>query len=293
MSTSPSLSAAAPLVPPHACASRMGALLLEAGKISPEQLEQVAGMQQELGMRFGAAAVCLGLASEADIAQALARQFDYPYVRRGEAALAPQLVAAYQPFGPQAEALRAVRSELMLRWFARGHRALALVGADPGDGVSLFAANLALVFAQLGAPSVLVEANLRNPRQHQLFGIKARAGLSDILAGRAGLEVVAPIPDFPGLSVLLAGTLPPNPQELLSRDSCALLGAELERRYQVVLYELPPFARGVDALAVAGRAGGVLLVARKHHTRLASVSRMAAQLALAGAEVVGSVVVEF
>jgi chain length determinant protein tyrosine kinase EpsG len=276
-----------------AAESRMGALLLDSGKLTPENAERVLRTQKELGLRFGEAAVRLGLVSEDDIQQALARQFAYPYVQQGQGNLSQRLVAAYEPFSPQVEALRAIRSQLMLRWFARGRRALAIVGIDGDDGASLFASNLAVVFSQLGEQTLLVDANLRAPRQQETFGLKPRQGLSDLLAGRADLDVIARIPCFVDLSVMPSGTLPPNPQELLAREAFRNLNAQLESRYDVVLYDLPPFASGADALAVAGRAGGVLLVARKHHTRVANLTRMVEQLVDAGGEVLGSVVVEF
>lgn len=281
------------LSPRHGHDSSMGALLRDAGKLDDDDAERVLRVQQDLGLRFGEAAVRMGLVSEDDIEQALAQQFAYPYVRQGQAGLSPRLVAAYEPFSPQVEALRAIRSQLMLRWFARGRRALAIAGVTPEDGASLFTANLALVFSQLGEQTLLVDANLRNPRQHDLFGLRARQGLSDILAGRGELDLVMPVPAFSDLSLLPAGTLPPNPQELLARVAFRKLHAQLETRYDVVLYDLPPFMAGADALAVAGRAGGVLLVACKGRTRIADISRMAGQMAEAGAEVVGSVVVEF
>jgi len=277
----------------HGAASSMGALLLDAGKLTPESLDRVLRTQAEIGIRFGEAAVRLGLVSEDDVQGALARQFAYPYLQRGQANLSPRLVAAYEPFSPPVEALRAIRSQLMLRWFARGRRALAIAGADPGDGASQLAANLALVFSQLGEQTLLVDANLRNPRQHDMFSLKSRLGLSDLLAGRADLDVIQPVPAFTELSILPAGTLPPNPQELLLREGFRNLHTQLENRYDVVLYDLAPFSAGADALAVAGRAGGVLLVACKHRTSIASVGRMAGQMAAAGAEVVGSVLVEF
>lgn len=277
----------------HGAASSMGALLLDAGKLTPESLDRVLRTQAEIGIRFGEAAVRLGLVSEDDVQWALARQFAYPYLQRGQANLSPRLVAAYEPFSPPVEALRAIRSQLMLRWFARGRRALALAGADPADGASQLAANLALVFSQLGEQTLLVDANLRNPRQHDMFSLKSRLGLSDLLAGRADLDVIQPVRAFAELSILPAGTLPPNPQELLLREGFRNLHTQLENRYDVVLYDLAPFSAGADALAVAGRAGGVLLVACKHRTSIASVGRMAGQMAAAGAEVVGSVLVEF
>ena len=273
--------------------SSMGALLVDAGKLTLEGAERALRMQKDLGIRFGEAAVRLGLVSEDDVQEALARQFAYPYLPKGQANLSPRLVAAYEPFSPQVESLRAIRSQLMLRWFARGHRALAVLGADPDDGAALFAANLAVVFSQLGEQTLLVDANLRAPRQHDVFGLRARQGLSDLLAGRADLDVVLRVGGFVDLSVLPAGTLPPNPQELLSRDTFRTLDASLASRYDVVLYDLAPFGTGADALAVAARAGGVLLAVRKDHTRVAQLARMSEQLAEAGAEVVGAVVMEF
>lgn len=273
--------------------SSMGALLLDAGKLNPQDAERVLRMQKETGVRFGEAAVRLGLVSEEDIQQVLARQFAYPYLQKGQAGLSPRLVAAYEPLAPQVEVLRAIRSQLMLRWFARGRRALAVVGVDLDDGGALFAANLAIVFSQLGEQTLLVDANLRAPRQQDAFALDARQGLSDLLAGRAGLDMIARVPAFVDLSLMPAGTLPPNPQELLAREGFHTLNAQLESRYDVVLYDVPPFQAGVDAVAVASRAGGALLVTRKHHTRIAHIGHAAEQLVDAGCEVLGSVVMEF
>jgi protein-tyrosine kinase len=278
---------------PGAREASIGVMLLDSGKLTPENAERVLRLQKELGIRFGEAAVRLGLIGDDDVAQVLARQFAYPYLVKGESALSPQLVAAFEPFSPQVESLRAIRSQLMLRWFARGRGALAIVGVEPSDGVSIFAANLAVVFSQLGEQTLLVDANLRSPQQQDVFGFKPGHGLSDVLAGRADLDVIARVPAFVDLSIMPSGTLPPNPQELLSRDGFRNLNAQLESRYDVVLYDVPPFSAGVDAMAVAGRAGGALLVARKDHTRMAAIADMAGQLGEAGAEVVGSVVVDF
>ena len=272
--------------------TRMGALLVESGKLTAEHAERVLRMQKELGIRYGEAALRLGLVSEDDIRQVLARQFGYPYVQPGEAGLSQRLLAAYAPFSPQVEALRAIRSQVMLRWFARGRRSLAIAGADPEDGAALFAANLAVVLSQLGEQTLLVDANLRTGRQQELFGLKPGPGLSDLLADRADLDAIERIPGFADLSVLAAGTLPPNPQELLNREACRSLHTLLESRYDVVLYDLAPFGAGADALAASARAGGVLLVARKDHTRVHDAAQMVEQFVETGAEVVGAVVVE-
>ncbi|MYM36485.1 chain length determinant protein tyrosine kinase EpsG [Duganella sp. FT94W] len=271
----------------------MGGLLLAAGKITPENAERVLRMQHELGIRFGEAAQRLGLITEQDVQQVLARQFDYPYLPEGQSKVSSELAAAFRPFSPQVEALRAIRSQLMLGWFSGANKALAIVGVNPGEGVSLFAANLAVVFSQLGENTLLVDANLRQPRQSEIFGLPERAGLSDILAGRAGVDAVARIDDFVSLSVLAAGTLPPNPQELLSRAAFTALNATLAQHHDVVLYDVPAYANGADLLSIAARAGGVLVVARKNQTLLGDIQIMTEHLAQSGAKVVGSVLVDF
>jgi len=273
--------------------SSIGGLLLESGKLTLENTECVLRMQKELGIRFGEAAQRMGFVNESDIQQVLARQFDYPYLQPGEGAVSPHLVAAYAPFSPQVETLRAVRSQLMLRWFGRGHKSLTVAGIDHGDGASLFVANLAVVFSQLGERTLLVDANLRTPSQHGVFAARGRAGLSDILAGRAELDAIEPVDAFCDLSLLPAGTLPPNPQELLSRSGFAGLNARLEARYDVTLYDVAASSRGLDALVVAARTGGVLIVARKNKTHLGDINAFAGQIAQNGAKVVGSVLVDF
>lgn len=273
--------------------SSIGGLLLEAGKLTPENAERVLRMQKELGIRFGEAAQRLGLITEADINQVLARQFDYPYLLQGESKYSPKLVAAFQPFSPQVEVLRAIRSQLMLRWFARGRKSLVVLGIDSDDGASLLAANLAVVFSQLGENTLLVDGNLRTPSQQDIFNLPGRQGLSDVLAGRASTDLIAKVESFVSLSVLSAGTLPPNPQELLSRTSFASLNSKLESQFDVVLYDVAPFAAGSDAQAIASKIGGVLLVARKNQTQMAQVAAMSEQMQNSGAEVVGAVLVDF
>lgn len=273
--------------------SSMGRILLDMGKIKPEDAERILRRQKEKDMRFGEAALSLGLITEADIEQGLARQFDYPYLQLGQGNFAPELVAAYEPFSEQVEALRAVRSQLMLRWFANRHKTLAVASVNPDEGASLFAANLAVVFSQLGEQTLLVDANLRRPRQHRIFNLVGKQGLSDILAGRADLSAIAKVEPFLDLAVLQAGTVPPNPQELVSRDSFVDLNLTVASQFDVVIYDAAPCSAGADALAIAARAGGVLLVTRKHRTSLSDIRAVADQLTRVGAEVVGSVLLQY
>ena len=272
----------------------IGHILLDMGKITPIEAERILHLQRETGMRFGDAAIKLGLITEADIQLVLAQQFDYPYLLPGQGNHPPELVVAYQPFGTQVEVFRAVRSQLMLRWFTSGHKALAIVSYNPNNGVSLFTANLAVVFSQLGERTLLIDGNLRRPQQHEIFNIKNKHGLSDVLADRANIfEVISKIESFVDLSVLPAGTLPPNPLELLNRNSFDELNEQLAAQFDVILYDTLAFSSGVDALAIAARTDGVLVVAHKNNTRLSDINTMNEQLKYSGSEVVGSVLIDF
>lgn len=272
----------------------IGHILLDMGKITAVEAERVLRLQKESGLRFGDAALKLGLITEADIQLVLAQQFDYPYLLPGQGNHPPELVVAYQPFGSQVEVFRAVRSQLMLRWFTSGRKALAIVSYNPDDGVSLFAANLAVVFSQLGERTLLIDANLRAPQQHKIFNLRNKQGLSDVLADRANIfEVISKIESFVDLSVLPAGTTPPNPLELLNRNSFDELNDELARQFDVILYDTLAFSNGVDALAIAARTEGVLMVAHKNNSRLSDINAMSEQLRSSGSEIVGSVLIDF
>lgn len=272
----------------------IGAILVDSGKITLDAAERVLRLQKDQGLLFGDAAIQLGLLSSDDIQFALARQYEYPYLRQGDASVSAELVAAFQPFSPQVESLRALRSQLMLRWFTgeRERRTLAVVSPARGEGRSYLAANLAVVFSQLGEHTLLIDADLRNPRQHSLFGLENRCGLSPVLSGRSETNDIQRIPSFKDLSLLTSGPQPPNPQELLGRPSFANLLDELTREFDVVIIDTPATTEYADARTIAVRASGALMVARTKTTRLAHVRELAKQLSQSGVAVVGSVLNE-
>lgn len=271
----------------------LGAMLIDAGLLSQADAERVLMYQQDAGVRFGEAAVRLGLVTEADVQFALARQFDYAYLPQGEVdrPISEEVVAAYQPFSACVDQLVSVRSQLMLRWFDRGEgrQVLAVVGADRGEGRSYLAANLAVVFSQLGQRTLLIDADMRAPRQHELFKLSNKVGLSTVLSGRADEEVVVRVPDLLGLTVMPAGPTPPNPLELLSRPLLPALLNHARKSYDVVLIDTPAISVGDDAAIVAIRSGAALAVARSGLTRLPAFNDLVRGLGEAGVSVVGSV----
>jgi len=275
-----------------AAETSIGRVLVELGKLRAEDTERVLRMQNAQGLRFGEAAQQLGLITDDDVQHALARQFGFRYLRSDEGDYPAELVAAYQPFGRETEMLRTVRSQLMARWFDTRRKTLAVIGADTGHGTSVLCANLAIVFAQLGQQTLLIDANLRRPQQHRIFGLTGRQGLSDLIVGRAGMEVLARTETFVNLSVLPAGTVPPNPHELLSNTPFTDLHDSLADRFDICLLDTPAFTAGADAFEVARRAGGALLVARKDKTGLHDLDAINRRLDGAGIQLVGSVLAD-
>lgn len=273
--------------------ANIGKLLLDLGKITLEDAERIIRLQKVEGLRFGAAAQKLGMVTEADIRQALSLQFDYPYLQPNQGSFSKNLVAAYQPFSPQVEALRALRSQLILTWFNEGNKSLAVVSANEDEGCSNLAANLAVVFSQLGEQTLLIDANLREPAQHKIFNLNEPRGLSDILVGRADLNIVSRIDSFVNLSVLGAGTVPPNPQELLSRSIFTDLINHAITHYDIVIVDTAPAGDTSDAQTVAGRCGGALLVSKLNQTRVAELENVRDQLTVTGVQIVGAVVNDY
>jgi receptor protein-tyrosine kinase len=273
----------------------IGAILVDAGKLRLSDAERIIRMQKERGLRFGDAAIELGLVTDADIQFALARQFDYPYLVVGESNASAELVAAFEPFGAQVEALRALRSQLMLRWFTGDaeQKMLAIVSPGRSEGRSNIAANLAIVCSQLGERTLLIDADMRHGRQHELFHLDNGVGLSTVLSGRTSSVSVQRVPSFVDLTVLTAGPTPPNPQELLCRPVYDQMLERFAEAFDVIIIDTPAGGEYADAQTLAARAHGALLVVRKNRSSLNAAGQLGASLTQVGVKIVGSVLNEF
>ena len=273
----------------------IGGILIDAGRLKLEDAERILQLQREEGLLFGNAALKLGLLTEADIQFALSRQFNYPCLVRGESKVSEDLVAAYARSGRQLEALRALRSQLMLRWFDSdpARKALAIVSGERCEGRSYVAANLAVVFSQLGQHTLLIDADMRNPSQHNFFGLNSGSGLSEALSGRGGPVTIKHVSGLPDLWVLPAGAPPPNPLELLARPQFPQLLGELRQKFNVILLDSPAATDYADAQCLAMRAGAALIVSRKNVTRMWQVRGVSDSVVQGNATVIGTVLNDF
>ncbi|MBI3526270.1 MAG: chain length determinant protein tyrosine kinase EpsG [Betaproteobacteria bacterium] len=275
--------------------ARLGNILEENGKLDAAGVERVLELQRVEKLRFGEAALHLGLVTSDDLRGAVAKQYDFPHLLPGKGSVGAELVVAYAPFHPRAEELRALRTQVQIRWANIGikKRMLAIASPGPAEGRSYTAANLAVAFSQLGLHTLLIDADLRMPRQHRIFNVAGGIGLSTVLTGRADSSAVVTVPEFGKLSLLPAGECPPNPQELLLRPIFDSLLEELGAAFDVILFDTPPARLYADAQSLAFRSGSVLVLARKDHTPCADTTSVISGLNDAGAQIVGTVLNAF
>lgn len=273
----------------------IGAILIEQGRLTPAEVDQIQQFSVANGLRFGDAAVKLQLLTRADIDLAVAQQFNYPTLARGGVGgVADDVIAGYLPQSEMVEPLRALRSQLELRWPAdAGRRILAITSAGRGEGRSWLAANLATVYAQMGIRTLLIDADMRHPSQHLLFNLNNSVGLSALLTGRAGREIVARVHPQLRLFVLPAGNLPPNPQELLGRPVFELILGLFAEQYDLVIMDTPAAAEVADAQILAAHAGAALIMARRNHTRRAQLMATMLNFAQTNVKVIGSVINDY
>jgi chain length determinant protein tyrosine kinase EpsG len=273
----------------------LGDILQRTHGLTPDQVEQVVRHQREHQMRFGEAAVALGLAKPDDVIWALAQQYHYPYTPSTQPHHHDELVVANDPFCEDVEAFRDLRAQLMLGVMARtGERhALAITSSDAGDGKTFVAANLAVAFSQMPGRTLLIDANLRQPRLHKVFGVDTDTGLAGILAGRAEPNVIKPVSYLSNLYLMPAGLVPPNPSELLQRPSFSLMLLDLLSKFDHVLVDTPSHAAGSDARVVAVHCGAALVVGRRHASRTHGMQHLVKLLGKSQVKLAGVLINEF
>lgn len=269
----------------------IGQLLCQFKGLQAAHIEQILDHQRQHGGRFGEVAIALGLVAEDDVLEVLAKQFEYPYVRFGDSGINAELVCACDPFGEDAQSFRELRSELMTGVLdGATPRAIAVLSPQTGDGRSYVAANLAVACAQLGGRTLLVDADMRTPRLHTLFGTDGSMGLSKLLCG--GVREVVHQAPLPSLFLLGAGPPPPNPLELLQRSTFPRLLREWLARFDFVVVDTPAASYGPDARVIAAAAGAALAVARPQVTRIADLQRLLSTIEKGPAALAGVVMNE-
>jgi capsular exopolysaccharide synthesis family protein len=276
---------------------RLAAILVSRGLVDEATLARVREHQAARGIALEDALTDLDLVSPADLDTARAQADDAALeagsrdVRR----VSSEIVMLTEHNGMRAEAIRALRTRIVAQHVREGRRALVLCAPHAESGCTFVAANLAVALAQIGAKTLLVDADLRTPRIGEMFELDgSQPGLSDYLADNSLRLDEVLYPDIlPLLSVVPAGRAAANPQELLSSSRFKYFVDILMREYDVTIFDTTPANICADAQRVSTVAGYSLIVSRQHNTYVGDVSTLAKQLVADRAVVIGSVLNEF
>jgi len=204
-----------------------------------------------------------------------------------------QLVTLNYPKAPITEAFRTLRTNIDFSSLDAPLKSLAVTSAMPGEGKTTVAANLAVAEAQAGKRVILVDANLRRPSLARVFGLKPATGFTTVLLNREdrahAIDVALQPTIVPNLLVMASGPLPPNPAELLASQSATEVLRELEARADLVIFDTPPMGPLTDAVVLAARLSGAVVVTRAGSTRRTTVINSIQTLRKVGGNVVGTV----
>lgn len=280
----------APVATVELAQERMGAILVQSGKLSEQQLETAIDYQQRHGGKLGDAMLALGFVSQHDVAQVLGRQFEFSFTSSDHSSFDPRLHMAFNLPGEEQEAIKALRSHIQVSWLHQGQQSLLVTGVDGDDEPAMVAANLAISFSQSGKRTLLVDANLRGSLLHQALGLAGRIGLADLLAGRCRLaSIIQPVLPLQQLFFVASGTQVLNPQELLARDVLAKSVRDMERDFDVVIFTTPTRIDYADNQILSTAVPGVLMLVRQHTSRIEYLQLSLSRFMVAQAKVLGCV----
>jgi polysaccharide biosynthesis transport protein len=206
----------------------------------------------------------------------------------GQEGVSPRILLANSPRSVVQESYQMLRANLKFISSDRTVRTIVVTSSVPGEGKSEVSANLAAAIAQVGRRVLLIDADMRSPSQHHLWGVMNSVGLSNVIVGQENFEqAVQPITNR--LSVLTAGVVPPNPLALIDSERMAALIAMFADRYDYIIFDTPPLAGMADAAVLGKMVDGVLLVVQPGVVNTASANAAKSLLARSGPNVLGIV----
>ena len=204
----------------------------------------------------------------------------------------PDLAVLSAREGAEAEAFRTLRANIKFAGGEGAARAILLADTGAGAARPTVAANLAAALALAGDATLLIDADLRQPSLHRLFGTANDAGFATYLSGGGGGALPTVATGVSNLTLLPAGPTPPNPAELLASERFRAALAVAREGATFVIIDAPPVTALADALAIAAMADGTLLIVRAGHTRRPAAQRAKEQLGRVGARLLGVVLTD-
>ncbi len=183
-----------------------------------------------------------------------------------------------------------MRTSILLSSSGAPPKVILITSALPQEGKTTTSINTAIVLSQNGSRVLLVDADMRRPSVHRVFGINSRVGLSTLLAGSSSFEdSTLTSSEVPNLTVLPAGPPPPQPAELLHSETMKRLLAQWREQYDHIVIDSPPALSVTDAVLLSVQADSVVLVIRAASTRKAALQRACDLLGQVNAQVMGFV----
>jgi capsular exopolysaccharide synthesis family protein len=189
-----------------------------------------------------------------------------------------------------AESYRALRTSVLLSAAGNPPRTILLTSSSPGEGKTTTAINTAIAFAQLKARTLLIDADMRRPTIHKLFGTKHSQGLSTYLSSDVKVEDLIQKLPIANLYLLPCGMIPPDPSELISSERMKELLQILSTRFQYIVIDSPPLINVSDPIILSTLVDGVIFVVKGGDTKRSIVSRARQELANVGARIFGVVI---
>lgn len=212
------------------------------------------------------------------------------YLRNQESEKGVSLITLADKASPVSEQYRTIRTNIQYSMVDYDLRTLVITSSGPGEGKSTTAANLAVVFANSGKKVLLVDADLRKPTVAKTFSLSNTNGLSSILGNRQiYLDQAIQESGVDNLSVLTSGPKPPNPSELLGSQRMERLIEELSKRYDLIIFDMPPVVTVTDAQILSSKVNGTILVVREGVSKRESLKKAKSLLEYVGANVLGVV----
>lgn len=197
------------------------------------------------------------------------------------------LITLTDPRSPISEAYRTLRTNLSFYSLDNPLRSLVVTSPAPNEGKSTTIANLAVTIAQSGRRTILVDCDLRRPSLHDLFGLKAEPGFTDLVLADS-MELPLQATGIENLWLLAAGAKPPNPADLLGAKKVDQIIARLQEEADMVLFDAPPVMAVTDAAVLGAKVDGVLLVIQAGKTKRDHAERAKETLEKARVRIVGA-----
>jgi len=178
------------------------------------------------------------------------------------------LIAKINPKSPISEQYRTIRTNIQFSSIDKKIKTLLVTSSEPGAGKSMTAANLAIVYAQQGIKTLLIDGDMRKPTIHYTFRLDNLQGLSNALVDGLSFNRIAEVSDIDNLDLISSGPVPPNPSELLASKQFERLLTEASDIYEMIIIDTPPLLAVTDAQILATKLDGVIIVARSGQTEI-------------------------